>query len=334
MLLALQRSFACIVVAAVFLSVPYRVHAEAYVEAEKTHSWFSFSKPAKSSPSEQMDHARSLLKDRQLKKASKAFRSLVITWPSSPEAPMAQWAYARLLDERGKLEDAFDAYQILLEKYAGRFPDYDKALNRQFEIAKAIMTKKRGVIFFGGFEAPERAIPYFESVIKNGPRSKIAPEAQYLIGTANEQAYAYDLAVVAYSTTLHRYPLSPFAEEASFARARSLIAISEDYPNDPHAIDEAWAGVNAFLRAYPGSDFAEEAKGLRDTLFKRRAKAAHDVAVYYDTIAKRPKVALENYCEFVNLYPESPLAESARARIVALEAAADKVPQKETDDEN
>ena len=33
-------------------------------------------------------------------------------------------------------------------------------------------------LLFGGFKAPERAVPLFEDVVKNGPRSPFAPEAQ------------------------------------------------------------------------------------------------------------------------------------------------------------
>lgn len=300
---------------------------------EKKHGWFSLSRPAGKTPEEQMDIARDLLKERKLKKAQKAFRSLVVTWPGSQETPMAQYAYARILDERGKLEDAFDAYQVLMDKYAGRFPDYENVLNRQFEIANIIMKKKRGGWFFGGFQAPERAIPYFESVVKNGPRAPMAAEAQYLVGEAHEKSFEYELAIVAFSATLHRYPLSPFAEKASFARARCLVKISTDYPNDPHAIEEAWAGVMAFLRAYPASGFADEARGMRDELLARRAAKLFEVADYYDRLARRPQVALERYREFVQLYPESPWTAAARERIAILEAQRNETKKEKPTDE-
>lgn len=304
--------------------------AQPYEETgTKKHAWFSFSRPAKSTPEEQMDHARELLKQRELKKAQKAFRSLVVTWPGSRETPMAQYAYARILDERSRREDAFDAYQVLMEKYAGRFPDYESVLKRQFEIAREIMETKRARWFFGGFESPERAIPYLESIVNNGPRSPFAAEAQYLIGAAHEQSFENELAIVAYSATLHRYPLSPFAEKAAFARARSLVKISTDYPNDPHAIEEAWAGVMAFLRAYPASEDAAKARTMRDQLLERRSTKLYEVAEYYDRIARRPHVALERYREFVQLYPASPWTEAAQKRIDAL-AEEQLAPQKET----
>jgi len=313
--LMMKRLVPALVAMVILCGPATRGFADVYEETEKKHSWFSFSRPAKDTPAEQMAHAENLLKERKAKKAGRAFRSLVITWPSAAEAPMAQWALARILDQRGDLEDAFDAYQVLMEKYTGRFPDYAKVQNRQFEICKEIMEKRRGRIFFGGFTAPERAIPYLEQVIKNGPRSPFAAEAQFLIGQAYEASFDYDLAVMAYSAALHRYRDSEFAEAASLGRARSLFAISEDYPNDLKALEEAWAGVMVFIRDHAASTHREEVIRMRDTLFERKVKADYDIAVYYDRIAKKPEAALMNYERIVTLYPDSEKAGLARKRL-------------------
>jgi len=306
---------------------------EPYVETGKKHSWFSFSKPDKSSPAAQLAYAEELLAEGKYKKAGKAFRSLVITWPASSEAPEAQWSYAKSLDKRGKDSKAFDAYQVLMEDYPGRFPDYDKILERQFEIAKEVMGKRKGkFLFMPGFDAPERAVPMFEKIISNGPRSVHAPEAQYLSGVAYEKSFQYELAVVSYIATLHRYPLSEYAEPAAFGRARALYAISRDYPNDLQALDEAWAGVMVFMRAYPSSSFTEEATAMRTDLLDRKAQSLFDVAAYYDRIAKRPKAAQESYEQFIKEFPKSDWTPEARERIVTLAAKPDQ-PKEVTADE-
>jgi outer membrane protein assembly factor BamD (BamD/ComL family) len=307
------------------------IQAEAYVEAEKEHGWFSFSRPAKDTPAAQFAYARELLTSGKINKAKRAFNSLTITWPGSAEAPLAQYAYARILDERGKKLDAFAAYETLMTSFAGRFPNYDQVLQRQFEIAQWEMTRKRNRIFFGGFNAPERAIPLFESVIKHGPRSPLAAEAQYLIGEAYEGNFEYQLAVVAYSTTLHRYPFSPFAEKASFARARALNAFSRAYPVNPQASEEAFAAVMAFMRGFPGSGMMDEARALRDDLLARRAGAAFEIADYYDRIADRPEAALASYRDFVQLFPQAPQAGKARQRINELAARVDRPEYPETE---
>ncbi|HMO05235.1 MAG TPA: outer membrane protein assembly factor BamD [Kiritimatiellia bacterium] len=307
--------------------------SEPYEETGKKHSWFSFNRPAKDNPKDQLAHARELARQDELRKAGRAFRALVMTWPSSREAAAAQWAYAKILEKRDKPRQAFDAYQLLMENYPGQFPDYDAVLQRQFEIARQVMTtRKAKFLFMPGFEAPERAIPLFEKVIQNGPRSVHAPEAQFLIGQAYEQSFQYELAVVAYIATLHRYPLSPFAEPAAFGRARALHAITKDYPNDAQALDEAWAGVMVFLRAYPDSDFAAEARIMRDELLDRKADKLYSIADYYDRIARRPQAARESYEQFARLFPKSERTPEVKRRLQEIDAIKDQ-PRKQDEDE-
>lgn len=62
-----------------FVTAAHAVRAEAYEESGKKHSWFSFNKPAKKNPADQMSHAQALLKENELKAAGKAFRALITT---------------------------------------------------------------------------------------------------------------------------------------------------------------------------------------------------------------------------------------------------------------
>lgn len=296
------------------------VTAKPYEETQKRHTWFSFNRPAKKNPTDQLAHADRLFAEGALKKAGKAYRALAMTWPGSPEAVPAQLRYARSLDARNKTEKAFEAYQNLMKAHAGGFP-YDDVLKRQFELAKEVMARRRGrVLLFGGFKAPERAVPLFEDVVKNGPRSPFAPEAQYLIGWCYEISDQLELAVVAYMTAQHRYPDSPFADKAAFGRARSLYRLSEESPNDEDALEQAWAGVVLFLNSFPQSEDAELARAYRDTLLGRRARAAYDKAVFYDKLAKKPAAALQAYQTFVRMYPRSEWASVAQTRMDELAA--------------
>ncbi len=304
----------------VSLLLPRLADAETFIEDGKRHSWLSFSRPAKATPTDQIDYARQLLKDGKTKKAERAFRSLVLTWPSSPEAPLAQWAYARLLDQKGHVEEAFDAYQKLMDTYPGRFPEYDKVLERQFEIARLIMNKRRGMVFFGGFTAPERAIPYLETIIRNGPRSPHAAEAQFLIGEAYRSNSEYELAVVAYMTTIHRYPASPFAEKAALGRTLSLYALAKDSPNDTMAREEAWAGVMIFLRNHPDSTHRDEVVAMRDRLLDEKARAEFEIGRFYDQVVHppQPEAARMSYQSLVDRFPHSPWSDRARERLAIL----------------
>ncbi len=307
--------------------------AKPYEETGKTHSWLSLSRPAKSSPAAQLVHANELREKGRMNKARKAYHALTVTWPGTEEAATAQYMKATLLDRAGDHRDAFDAYQTLMEKYAGTF-DYEEVLNRQFEIATQVMNKRRGrFLFLPGFKAPERAIPLFEDVIENGPRSPMAAEAQYLIGAAYEDSLQYELAVVAYLVALNRYPGSPFAELAAFGRTRTLYKLSEEYPSDKEALTEAWAAAVLFLNRYPASEYAADVKEYRDDLFDRRAKSAYDIARYYDTKAKRPDAARESYESFLRRFPESPWSDEARKRLAVLTNVVEKTNGSDDDHE-
>ncbi|MCO5062456.1 MAG: tetratricopeptide repeat protein [Kiritimatiellae bacterium] len=322
----MSRFFLLFCFAGLTLAAPLSGWAKSkpYEETEKKHSWFSFNRPARNTPQNQLTWARKLQSSGDLRKATRAYKALVVTWPGSSEAPLAQWGLAQTLDARGKLEDAFEEYNNLATRFTGGYP-YDSIVQRQFEIAQTVMNKRRGtLLIFGGFKAPERAVPLFEKVVQNAPRSDFAAEAQYLIGHAYELSEQLELAVVAYMTAMHRYPNSPWAERAAFGRARSLIRLSEESPNDEEALDQAWAAVIVYLNAFPQSEDAELATAYRDNLLRRRAKSAYDKAMFYDRIAKRPAAAVQSYENFVRQFPNSEWTAIARARMQELSPLVEK----------
>ncbi len=299
-----------------------------FEESARTHSWLSFNKPSKRNPADQLRWAQDLEAAGKSRKAARAYRALVTTWPGSSEAPHAQMMVAFLLDKRGRAEEAFDEYQNLVTRYTGGY-SYQAVVRRQFDIARQIMDRRRGrMLVFGGFKAPERAVPLLEKVVQNAPGAPFAPEAQYLIGRAYELSEQLELAVVAYMSAQHRYPDSPWAGQASMGRARALVRLSEESPNDEEALDQAWAAVIVFLTTFPQSDDAPVAAAYRDSLIRRRAKAAYDKASFYDLVAKRPAAAWQSYDIFVRQFPNSEWTPIARARMDAL------APHVETANEN
>ncbi|HMP74048.1 MAG TPA: outer membrane protein assembly factor BamD [Kiritimatiellia bacterium] len=304
--------------ASLFTLAPAASASPEYVEAGKQHSWFSLSRPARDNPDDQLDHANQLRERGRIRKARRQFNALATTWPGTPQAAAALYAKARIEEDRGNPQAAFDAYQRLMENYAGRIP-YHEILNRQFELAREVMDKRRAqFLFLPGFQAPERAIPLLENVIRNGPRSPHAAEAQYLIGRAYEESNDYELAIVAYLVVQHRHPASPFAEKAAFARTRTLQKLSSSQPNDNRTLNEAVAAANLFLNAYPRSEYRDDVLNIRNSLVHRQARNAFDIARFYDRHTRRPAAALANYQEFLRQFPTSSYAPKAQQRVTEL----------------
>lgn len=298
--------------------------SDTYEETEKKHSWISFTRPAEKTPEAQFERAEKFRAQGSLKAAQKAYRALVVTWPRAAQAAVAQQRYAELLLALDNPEDAFEAYETLIDRYTGQF-DYTEVIKQQFELGQKVMARRKGrFLFFGGFKAPERAIPMFEAVIRHAPRSEFAAEAQYLIGSCHELADELEMAVVAYMNTQHRHPDSAFAEKAAFGRAHCLYLLAEESPNDDEALEQAWAGVTAFLNAFPDSDRADTSRLYQRSLLRRRAEIAYQRGVFYDRVAHQPKAALMSYENFVKMFPNSDWTETARARIEALRPIVEK----------
>jgi outer membrane protein assembly factor BamD (BamD/ComL family) len=301
-------------------SVPYQ-------ETEKKHTWLSLNKPAEATPELEFARAERFRAADDKKAACKAYRALVETWPRSEQAPIAQLRLAETLEARGELQDAFEAYDVLMDRYVGQF-DYKEVVDKQFQVAQRTMEKRRGkFLLFGGFKAPERAIPMFESIIRHAPHGDNAAEAQYLIGTCNELIDELELAVVAYMNTQHRYPESPFAEKAAFGRAHCQYLLTEENPNDEEALEQAYAAAVVFQNSYPDSSYGEVIGAYQKSLLRRRTQIAYERAVFYDRNAHRPKAALICYENFVKMYPNSDWTAAAQARIDQIRPTVEKEPQ-------
>ncbi|MCX7590241.1 MAG: tetratricopeptide repeat protein, partial [Kiritimatiellae bacterium] len=223
-----------------------------------------FHRPSRATAPEQLLYAESLYAAGRLRKAARAFDALVHAWPRTEEAVLAQMRLGQILEERGRYEQAFREYQYLIENYAGRFP-YADILERQFQIAKRIVTQRLGkFLFFPGYRAPERALPLLETIVRNGPRWDYAAEAQFLIGTLHEESGAFEEAVVAYDRVQYRYPKSPFVVEAAFRRAMCEYQVARRNNRDESTCQAALSALGAFVRNYPDDPRVAEARALMD----------------------------------------------------------------------
>lgn len=292
--------------------------AKPYVEQAPNRGFHLFIRPHAKTPEAQWQHVQALDGAGRTRAASKQALALRIYWPNAPEAPQAQMYYARHLERRGHLQTAFDAYQYLLEHYPGRF-EFNDVLDRQMQIAKTYMDRKKGkVLFLPGFDAPERAIPMFEKIAASAPEGPHAAEAYFLTGAAHERAYEYEEAIDAYFTALNRFPESEFAAQAAYAQAKCHVKISDESPNDSRALDTAAAACDFFLQRHPDSDRRAEIESSLARLRGEQAAAAFAKARYYDRILHKDESALIEYQAFAALFPDAPQAPEARRRIEQL----------------
>ena len=268
---------------------------------------------------EQLEAGRNAFEEGKYSVAVKATKRTVKQWPLSDYAPEAQYWLGRALEEKGQDERAFAAYQTLIEKYP-KYGLYDEVLSRQFAIANRFLNgqwfKLWGVIPF--FSNMEKTVELYRSVIKNGPYSPVAPEAQMSIGSAWENKKEYAEAVKAYALAADRYhDRKDVAPDAIYKAALAYNAQAETAEYDQGVADEAINTFSDFAILYPNDPRVEEAREYIVKLRTEQARGNFKIAKFYEK-RKRWDGALIYYNEVILKDGESELATTARSRIARI----------------
>ncbi len=289
------------------------------VEDKGRFTWRSTFDKKMDTPAAQYQLANETREKGRRKKAEQRMVYLYRRWPNSKQAPLAARARADMLYERKEWKKSFEAYQYLIDNYSGQMSNYDSALQRQYEIAEKIMKRRRLRWIFGGYRAPEYAVEYFESVVRNGPQWSRAPEAQFMVGKCNQGAKEYELAISAYEVVGYRYPDSDFAEEAAWQQIQCYLKLRKDFPDAPEILDRMLTATTVFLSTYPKSGYRTEIIKLRNELYEVKAQQIFDEAAFYAKVPKEPEAAIIYYQKLIDEFPKSELVPDAYERIAELE---------------
>jgi tetratricopeptide (TPR) repeat protein len=300
-----------------------------YEESADDSHFRLFNRPSKKTPAAQWAYVQSLRNAGKTRAAARQALALRLSWPTSPEAPEAQWTYARLLDERGHPAESFDAFQYMVDHYIGLF-DFGELIAVQHRLAKTVMDARVGkFLFLPGFRAPEKAIPLYEKIAENAPEDPRTAEALLNIGKANEFNFEYAKAIDAYFRALNRFPGTPAAEEAALRQALCHIEIADDEPNDQRALATARAACELYLRDHSGSADTADIERMQANLKRladRQSRFDYDLGLYYEKTLKRPDSAIIAYQTFLERHPGDFRAEEVRQRLAALQAKTQKEP--------
>lgn len=298
-----------------------------YEETAEEGTFQLFNRPAKKTSADQWAYVQSLRKAGKTRAAARQALALRLFWPASPEAPQAQWLYARLLDERGHPAESFDAFQYMFDHYAGHF-EFSELVSVQHRLAHEVMESRVGhFLFIPGFAAPEKAIPLYEKIAENAPEDPRTAEALLNIGKAHEFNFRYDEAVEAYFKAMNRFPDTEAADEAAFRQAVCHVALADDEPNDQRALATARAACALYLRDHTAES---EERSLMEAdlrrLESRQAGFDYALGLYYEKTLKRPDSAVIAYKTFLERHPADFRAPEVRGRLAALEAKTPKEP--------
>jgi len=251
--------------------------------------------------------------------AQKAARRVVKQWPLSDYAPNAQYLIGRCYEARKMDEKAFNAYQRVLEKYP-KIESYDEILQRQYEICNRYLGgqwfKLWGYIPF--FPSMERTAGMYEKVVKNGPYSDVAPQAQLNIGAAREKQSDFPLAVKAYERAADRYhDQKKIAADALFHAGLAYNKQAKTAEYDQNTAAQAIATFTDFMTLYPDDPRVPEAQKIVASLKTEQARGSYEIARFYEN-NKRWNGALIYYNEVLLQDPNSQYAIVARQHIAML----------------
>jgi len=249
--------------------------------------------------------------------AAKAARRVVSTWPFSTNASQAQYVMARAYEAKGQDERAFKAYQKLIEKYP-RVDNYDEVVKRQFTIANRFLEGQWFKLWnvVPAFPSMDKTVGLYEKIIKNGPYSQVAPQAQMNIGQAHENKLLpdYTAAVKAYETAADRYSDERAGIDGLYKVGLTYTKQAQRAEYDQSIASQAIATFSDFSTLYPDDPRVPEAQKHATGLKTEQARGSFDIARYYER-KHRWEGALIYYNDVLDKDPNSKFAEEARQRI-------------------
>ncbi len=215
-------------------------------------------------------------------KAIKLYDETATRFPFAPSAPQARFRQAELLQEKGEILKAFDAYDKFLIRFQGSNL-YSTALNRQIAMAQSAADGdvKSSMLGLKTRLSVDKTVEMLEKVRNNAPKSAAAAKAQFTIGELYEAKKQYKKAIAGYRLLVEDQPASPLAPEALF-RVGVILTEEADRGNQNQGnLDLAREAFNDYLIQYPGHSRNAEARRLEAALGGRDLQRSYDVAEFY-----------------------------------------------------
>jgi outer membrane protein assembly factor BamD len=317
-----RRFFWIVLLLAPMALAPFRAPAPlSYVPGE---GWYyeSYGETAKwqrTRAKDQLDVAEAAFNKGDYKITLHAAHRILRVWPLSDYAPRAEYLVARCLEERGRDEAAFNAYQTIITKYP-RSDSFNDILWREYAIANR---------FLGGewfrlwnviplYPSMDQTAKLYDKIVNNGPYSEVAPHAQLRIGAAHEKARDFDLAAQAYEKAADRYnDQAVIAADALYREGLSYQKQAATAEYDQSMAGKAIATYTDFKTFYPDDKRVPEVERSMALMKMEQVRGNFKIAQYYES-TRRWAGAVVYYNEVLQLDPNSAYATLARQRIEVL----------------
>jgi outer membrane protein assembly factor BamD (BamD/ComL family) len=326
----MKRWLSCLGLAAFFvLAFPFRSPAPliytpgegwVYEPFGSTGEW------RKTTAKEQLKVAQDAFDKKDYGLAKKAANRIVKNFYLSDYAPAAEYLLARCYEVNHQDELAFKQYQKLLEKYP-KAANYEDVLHRQFAICNRFLNGQRFKLwgYIPTFPSMDKTVDLLDKVVKNGPYSDVAKQAQMDMGAAREKQTRflndkepYILAAKAYEKAADRYHTdTKVASEALYRAGLAYQKQAETAEYDQSTAGQAISTFQTFMTLYPDDPRVSDGEKIIASLKSEQARGNFETAKFYE-FNHRWKSALIYYNEVVIQDPKSPYSQIALQRITEL----------------
>jgi outer membrane protein assembly factor BamD len=263
--------------------------------------------------------AQTAEKEGNLKRAIRAYKTIVKRHPKDALAPAALYRAAQLQEQTRLYTPAADSYLQLVERYPSS-AHFDDAIEGQFRVGEIYLNgKKLKLLGIPVASALDRAVTIFANVVRTAPYGRYTARAQFNIGLAREKQGANDAAIQAYQAVVDKFPNEPIAADAQYQIGYIWFTAARLGTNDAAATGNAKTGFQDFLFHYPKSEKAPQARKNLDILEHKQTNNSFKVAKFYDK-QKYYRAAVIYYNEVIRQQPGSEESNEAKKRIDQLRA--------------
>ncbi len=286
-----------------------------WIWTPETNKWVNPKYSVKETPIEQLQVGMDLYQAKEYEEAIREFKKLIKHYPLAKEAPEAQYYIARSLEDQGKVFDAFQSYQIVIDKYP--FSERSaEVVQRQYDIGVNLLEgqNKRGKWSQAFLGTDYNVIDVFKAVIKNAPYGPLAPLAQYKIALYLQEKQLYQEARDEFEKVINDYPESEWAKAAQYQIAMTDTRRAPEAQYEQETTKAAVEEFKEFVTSYPDAELSSQAKDQIHGLLEKEAENNFVIARFYEK-QKNYKSAKIYYEIIVNDYADSSLAAKALEKI-------------------
>lgn len=272
---------------------------------------------------EQWETAMNTYKAEDYEKALSEFKKLLEYFPTSKEAPEAQFMVGDCYEKLDSPYEACQSYQEVIDKYPST-SRLKEIVERQKKIADyfyayktsdmSIKEKAKGIFTVSNWE---KAANIYQMAIKNYPYYEKADEVQYRIADCYMKMEKYETARTEFDKVSSQYLDSPWIDDAEYQKGMCWLNESRKFPNSDQIFEKAIKSFEEFAVRYPESEFVDKAKEEVKKLYGRKSERIYEIAKFYEKDGDL-NAAKIYYRQVIEQFPDSTWAEASKSRLNAI----------------